>query len=113
MDLGLSGKTALVTGSGRGIGLTIDRALYTEGCNVALNSRSELSLQAIAQDGSDGLSDRSSTHVADVTDPKACQALVQSVIDQWGRLDILVCNVGSGASVPPGQETPEEWQRVF
>ena len=109
MDLGLTGKTALVTGSGRGIGLAIAGRLHTEGCHVALNSRSESPLHRIAQTWGEG----ASPHIADVTQPQACQTLVQSVIDQWGKLDILVCNVGSGASVPAGEETPAEWQRVF
>ena len=51
--------------------------------------------------------------VADVRDPDACQALVGEVLARHGRLDILVCNVGSGASVPPGQENPAEWRRVL
>ncbi|MEM1251141.1 MAG: SDR family NAD(P)-dependent oxidoreductase [Cyanobacteria bacterium P01_H01_bin.21] len=109
MDLGLKGKTTLVTGSGRGIGLAIAWALHSEGCNVALNSRSEPLLQAIASAWGEG----TSIHVADVTQPASCRGLVQSVVDHWGGLDILVCNVGSGASVAPGQETSDEWQRVF
>ncbi|MEM7065949.1 MAG: SDR family NAD(P)-dependent oxidoreductase [Cyanobacteria bacterium P01_B01_bin.77] len=109
MELELKGKTALVTGSGRGIGLAIAWALHSEGCNIALNSRSKPSLQAISSDWGE----RTSIHVADVTQPDACRKLVHSVVDRWGGLDILVCNVGSGASVPPGQETSNEWQRVF
>ncbi|WP_394327706.1 SDR family oxidoreductase [Ectopseudomonas mendocina] len=54
----------------------------------------------------------SSGVVADVRDPDACQALVRHVLKLHGRLDVLVCNVGSGASVPPGKETPAEWHRV-
>ena len=54
-----------------------------------------------------------SFHAADVTDPAAALALVNDVEKQWGRIDILVCNVGSGASVPPGKETAAEWSRVM
>ena len=54
-----------------------------------------------------------SFHAADVTDPAAALALVSEIEKQSGRIDILVCNVGSGASVPPGKETAAEWSRVM
>jgi NAD(P)-dependent dehydrogenase (short-subunit alcohol dehydrogenase family) len=49
----------------------------------------------------------------DVTDPDEARRVVSGAIAALGGIDILVCNVGSGTSVPPGQETPSEWQRVF
>ena len=109
MDLGFSGKTALVTGSGRGIGLAIAKALHQEGCYVALNARHETEIANIAANWVE----RVSFHVADVTQPQECQLLIDAVERKWGGLDLLVCNVGSGASVPPGQESLEEWQRVI
>ena len=51
--------------------------------------------------------------VADVTQPEESAQLIKEVIDRFGRLDALVCNVGSGRSVPPGNEYFEEWQRIF
>ena len=55
-----------------------------------------------------------SFHAADVTDPAAALSLGRGDVEkQWGRIDILVCNVGSGASVPPGEETAAEWSRVM
>lgn len=50
---------------------------------------------------------------ADVTDPKSCRDLVTKAEQHFGRIDILVCSVGSGRSVPPGQENPAEWRRVL
>ncbi|VXC32132.1 Oxidoreductase [Pseudomonas sp. 8Z] len=108
MDLELTGKVALVTGSSSGIGFAIAQQLALEGCHVVLNGRNPERLQA-AQTQIVG----SSSVLADVRDPDACQALVQRVLEQHGRLDVLVCNVGSGASVPPGKETPAEWHRVL
>ncbi|MEN9862355.1 MAG: hypothetical protein RLZZ601_119 [Pseudomonadota bacterium] len=108
MQLNLAGKTALITGSSNGIGFSIAQALHAEGCKVALNSRhSERLTKAVAQlPGSIGL-------IGDVTRVDDAHRVVNEVVKSFGKLDILVCNVGSGNSVPPGEETPEEWQRIF
>ncbi|WP_368507571.1 SDR family NAD(P)-dependent oxidoreductase [Bradyrhizobium lupini] len=109
MKLELDDRVALVTGASRGIGLAIATTLAAEGANVALAARGADALNAARTD----VGGRGSIHVADVTDPAAAATLVQDVEKQWGRLDILVCNVGSGASVPPGKETAAEWSRVM
>lgn len=108
MDLQLSGKVALVTGSSRGIGLAIAKALHAEGCTVVLNSRSPGDLDGLCQTMSGAIA-----IAADVTVPTEARRLVEEVLGRTGRLDVLICNVGSGRSVPPGEETPDEWQRVF
>ncbi|MGE0626213.1 MAG: SDR family NAD(P)-dependent oxidoreductase [Hyphomicrobiaceae bacterium] len=109
MDLGLASKVALVTGASRGIGLAIASALAREGCKVALNARDGEGLErakaSIAADVS--------IHKADVQNDAETHWLIDDVGARWGRLDILVCNVGSGASVPPGNETDAEWRRVM
>jgi 3-oxoacyl-[acyl-carrier protein] reductase len=109
MDLELTDAVALVTGSSRGIGLAIAAKLAQEGCRVALNARGEDSL-AVAQRGVAG---KTSMHVADVSTEAGARALIAATLDCWTQLDILICNVGSGASVPPGQETETEWRRVL
>jgi 3-oxoacyl-[acyl-carrier protein] reductase len=108
MQLNLEGKTALITGSSKGIGFCIAQVLQAEGCKVAINSRNSEQLnKATAKiPGSIGL-------VGDVTQVIDAQRIVYEVIKAFGKLDILVCNAGGGKSVPPGEETPEEWQRVF
>jgi len=108
MELNLAGKTALVTGSSRGIGLSIARVLHSEGCRVAINGRNEIDLGIASSQlpGAVGFS-------GDVTRPIEAQKIVQDVINTFGKLNIVICNVGSGRSVPPGKETADEWQRVF
>lgn len=109
MKLELNDRVALVTGASRGIGLAIATTFAAEGAKVALAARGADALNAARAI----IGGSASVHVADVTDPDVAKALVAGVEKQWGRLDVLVCNVGSGASVPPGKETAAEWSRVI
>ncbi len=108
MDLNLKGKTALITGSSKGIGKAIARSLHDEGCNVVLNSRNTAELNNVVKDFKNA-----SCFTADVTNPESCASLVKHALEKWDHLDILVCNVGSGSSIPPGDENISEWKRVF
>jgi 3-oxoacyl-[acyl-carrier protein] reductase len=108
MELELSGKRALVTGSSRGIGRAIARVLYGEGCRIAINARGAADLALTAADFPGA-----AIVVGDVSKPDGAMRVVAEAIGALGGLDVLVCNVGSGQSVQPGSETHEEWQRVF
>ncbi len=109
VDLGLRDKVALVTGASRGIGRAIAEILVAEGSSVALVARGAEALANVAG----AFSPHASIHPGDVTVPADCRRVVAAAREHWGRIDVVVCNVGSGASVPPGQETPEEWHRVL
>jgi 3-oxoacyl-[acyl-carrier protein] reductase len=109
MKLELRDRVALVVGASRGIGLAIAKTLASEGAKVALAARGHDALDVAVKE----IGGTTSLHVADVTDSGAALALTGDVAKKWGGIDVLVCNVGSGASVPPGQETAAEWSRVL
>ncbi len=109
MDLKLKGKNAIVTGSSNGIGFSIAKNLHQEGCNVTLNGRTSKSLENALLH----FNDRIHSCKADVTNSDDSKKLINNAIDHWGSIDILVCNVGNGSSVLPGNENHNEWQKTF
>lgn len=108
MNLKLEGKNVLVTGSSQGIGKAIGLAFYNEGARVVFHGRDPKKLSVLT----DKLS-RAYSVTGDITTPVGAENVCQSAIRLCGELDVLVCNVGSGASVKPGDEDFSEWQRVF
>jgi len=101
-------KIVLVTGSSRGIGFDIASRFLNDGHQVILNGRNEEQLKTASK-----LLSGTAFKVADVSEPLEAQGLVDFVIKTWGRLDVLVCNVGDGRSVPGGKETLADWQKCF
>jgi len=90
MDLGIGGKTALVTAASKGLGLGAARALAAEGCNVAMNARDADRLRSVAAE----LPGSSLALPDDVTDPSAPARLVDATVERFGGLEILVANAG-------------------
>jgi gluconate 5-dehydrogenase len=89
----LSGKIALVTGSYRGLGLSIARGLASAGARVVINGRSregvEETVKALSAEGYEALA-----AVFDVVDEQSVKDGIQQIQQQWGRVDILVNNAG-------------------
>lgn len=108
MNLNLKNKKALITGSSRGIGYAIAKKLSLEGCKVALNSRNKIELEKACKNVPNSIA-----ICGDVTQEKDSKFIIQEFIKQLGAIDILICNVGSGNSVKPGDENLQEWKRVF
>jgi len=94
MELGLSGKTALVTGGNRGIGAAIAAELAREGVHVCLVARDRAKLHEVAA-GLTTNAVRTAIHAADLREPSAAAQAVAAAIAAFGRLDILVNNAGA------------------
>ena len=109
MDLGLKGKTAIVTGASRGIGEAIGRVLAEHGVDVCLVARSKDDLGRVAADITAKTSRRIVTHVADLSDPKAPEVAVKAAVDAFGRLDILANNAGATKRGDFFTLTEEDW----
>src|SRR5262245_3838966 len=94
MELGLKGKTALVTGSSRGIGRGVALALAAEGCDLLLTGRDAAALDQVAQTIR-GQGRRAAVSVLDLRDQAAPKVLVETAQRELGGLDILVNNAGT------------------
>ncbi len=98
----LDGQVAVITGSGRGIGRAIALAYAREGAKLALAARSASELQeavnAVAALGAEAIAVRT-----DVTSRKDTERLAHSVVERFGRIDVLVNNAGSSGPIGPLQ----------
>ena len=95
MDLGLTGRVALVCGSTRGIGRAVADALANEGAKVAINGR------------------KNAPFAADVSVPEQAAGLVERVAKEFGRLDILFCNAGGPPAGAFKDQPADAWQRAI
>ena len=108
----LTGRVALVTGAGRGLGRTLALALASAGADMVVSSRSKDELETLAAEIK-GLGRRASAITCDVTSETSCDALVDRTVSEMGALDILVNNAGINVRKPVLQLTYEEYERVL
>ncbi|HEY8399268.1 MAG TPA: 3-ketoacyl-ACP reductase [Flavihumibacter sp.] len=105
----LNGKTALVTGAGKGIGKAIAQALAAEGVQVALLARTEKDVAAVAEEiKSKG--GKAVYATADVSDRLAVEAAIEKLRTQTGPFNILINNAGIGKFGSFLELEPEEWE---
>jgi NADP-dependent 3-hydroxy acid dehydrogenase YdfG len=108
----LEGKTALITGAGRGIGRAIAKAFAAEGAAVALVARSRADLASVAAEVREA-GGRALAVPTDVTQDAAVEALVEDVTGELGRLDILVTSAGAAAFGPVSGSKPADWDTML
>ncbi|MGW7206934.1 glucose 1-dehydrogenase [Streptomyces sp. NPDC054837] len=106
----ISGRTALVTGSSRGIGLALARGLAEAGCTVVLNGRDG---ERLTKAAAELPGDRVRTAVFDVTDGASVAAGIADVEERVGPLDILVNNAGMQLRAPLLEFTDSDWHRIL
>ncbi|MDQ3349733.1 MAG: SDR family oxidoreductase [Acidobacteriota bacterium] len=115
MDLSLTDKIAIVTGSSRGLGLATARTLVTEGCRVCLCARGSERLAEAAVDVEAGARrpNMVMTVQADVSTPDGIALVMARTVERFGGLDILVNNVGRAAGAGLLDTSDAEWQAAF
>jgi 3-oxoacyl-[acyl-carrier protein] reductase len=112
MELGLSGKVALVTGASRGIGQGIALSLASEGCDLLITGRDEAALQGVAATIK-GKGRKAAISVLDLRKEGTEKPLVEAVRREFGRLDILVNNAGATQRGDFFKLTDAEWADGF
>jgi len=115
MDLELSGKVAVITGSSRGLGLASATALAREGCRVVLSARTAGRLADAAAEVGAACGDpaRVLAVQADVSTAGGVAALIERTVSQFGGLDILVNNVGLARGGDLAATTDADWQEAI
>ncbi len=113
----LQGKTALITGGSRGMGLAIAKALAREGCRVVVTGRDGKALQAAERalkKISRAPKPQVLAHTADVRDAKSVKAFFAAIKKQFGRLDVLVNNAGVSHAMAEVDRLPlATWREVI
>ena len=104
--LRLAGKVALVTGGSRGIGQAIVKAFLAEGARVVLTGTSAKSIEGFDDADCAGI-------VADLAAPDAPQRIVDTALERFGALDVLVNNAGVSSGSNVWEVTAEEWDRLL
>lgn len=112
MAQSLKGKTAFITGAGKGIGRATALALAEEGVNIGLMARTEQDLQHVAGE-LERFGVQASYASADVSSMEQVEKAVAGLTERLGSPDILINNAGMGAFGPFLEIDPEEWKRVI
>jgi len=113
MDLGLNGKRALVLGASRGLGYAVALTLAQEGCEVAINSRSQANVSTAAERIMSASGKQAVDLAGDVGDAATAAKLVEGAVSALGGLDILVTNAGGPPAGAFESFDEAAWQRAI
>ena len=112
MELGLSGRAALVTGASKGIGRAIALTLASEGMDVAIVARNREQLDVVKRE-IEAKGRRALVHAADLSDPAAAAPAIDAAVKAFGRLDLLVNNAGATKGGSFLQLSDADWTDSF
>jgi 3-oxoacyl-[acyl-carrier protein] reductase len=112
MDLGLKGRSVLVTGASKGIGFAIAKTLATEGSSLAICAREEGPLDQAAE-RLRALGGKVFSQPVDVTDAEALDNFVSASATALGGLDAVVANAGGSSGGALAESTPQDWVDTF
>lgn len=108
----LKGKTAIITGSGRGIGRAIALAMAEQGANIVVNDvNMESAGEVVAE--IEAMGRQAIAVKADVTSEEQIKEMIETCINRFGKLDILVNNAGIIQTVPVTEIDGQDWDRVM
>ena len=113
MELGLRGKTAVVTGGSKGIGLAIARALAAEGVDLAIAARGRADLERAAREIADAHGVRVEPYAADLSTAEAVAGLSDFALQRLERVDILVNNAGAIPAGTIDALDDETWRSAY
>jgi NAD(P)-dependent dehydrogenase (short-subunit alcohol dehydrogenase family) len=114
MDLGLSGKTVIVTGGGSNIGRAISLTFAREGANVVIAElKKEFGAKVAGEANALKAGGRCVVIETDVTKVEAVEAMVKQTLDEFGKIDVLVNNVGWDQVMLFTETTPDFWDKVI
>lgn len=113
MDLGLQGRTALISAASKGLGFGIARTLAKDGANVSICSRDEASISKAAARLKDETGADPLAMVCDVRRPESIQAWVEATVARFGKIDMVLVNAGGPPSGAFMDLTDAQWQEAF
>jgi 3-oxoacyl-[acyl-carrier protein] reductase len=108
----LSGRVAIVTGSGRNIGRAIALSLAHAGAAVVVNARSSIAEAEAVAEEIHRAGGRAAVTIADVSDPKAVDALIDAAVGAFGRIDVLVNNAAVRRETDFANLHYAEWRQI-
>ncbi|WP_428491537.1 SDR family oxidoreductase [Rhodopila sp.] len=110
MEVRLDGRSAIITGASKGLGLAMAKEFAASGANVAILARSPDSLAEALAIASEGASGQVATFKCDVSKASDIAKTFDDVVKRFGQVDILINNAGISRAMPSEQITDETWQ---
>ncbi|MBR4162362.1 MAG: SDR family NAD(P)-dependent oxidoreductase, partial [Solobacterium sp.] len=105
----LKGQVAIITGCSTGLGVQMAKALANQGANIVAVARRQNMIESVAEEIKKEYGVETLAVRCDITDTDAVNAMVDTVLEKFGRIDILINNAGTGAVAPAEDITDEQF----